>query len=75
VILEVAGRLGLEVEERAPRREDLVRATEIMLSSTLRGLVAVVDVERRKIGGGAPGPIFRALAAGYEETVRSELGL
>lgn len=75
VILEVAERLGLEVEERAPRREDLVRATEVMLSSTLRGIVPVVDVERRKIGTGTPGSVFRDLAAGYEETVRRELGL
>jgi branched-subunit amino acid aminotransferase/4-amino-4-deoxychorismate lyase len=75
VILEVAERLGLQVEERAPRREDLVRAAEAMLSSTLRGIVPVVEVERRKIGGGVPGPLFRELAAGYEETVRRELGL
>ncbi len=74
VLLEVAERLGLPVEERAPKPEDLAEASEVVLSSALRGIVPVVQIEGRRVGDGVPGPVFLAFLAGYRDVVRRETG-
>ncbi|HUB07804.1 MAG TPA: aminotransferase class IV [Myxococcales bacterium] len=56
LVLALAGRLGLEARERPLRPEDLRRADELFLTSTLRELVPIVRVDGRRVGAGTPGP-------------------
>lgn len=64
-VLELAARLGLRCEERRLRAEDLARADEVFITSSIRELVPVVRADDVVIGGGAPGPVYRRLLAAY----------
>jgi branched-subunit amino acid aminotransferase/4-amino-4-deoxychorismate lyase len=73
VLLEEAYRLGMPVEERGIAVEELNEISELFLSSSLRELVAVTEVEGGKIGIGALGPVFHELAGRYASVVDKEL--
>jgi D-alanine transaminase len=73
VLLEEAYRLGMPVEERGIAVEELNEISELFLSSSLRELVAVTEVEGVKIGIGALGPVFQELAGRYASVVDKEL--
>src|SRR5262245_20163374 len=56
---------GIPVREAVLRDEDLFGAEESFLTSTTREVVPIVQVDDRTIGGGKPGPVTKALLAGY----------
>ena len=67
VLLELAPQLGIPMEERTLKPEDLRRADELFISSTNRNLIGVGTLEEHTYAG-APGPITRRLEeafAGY----------
>jgi D-alanine transaminase len=66
-ILECAHRLKIPVVEGPISRALLDQAAELMISSSLRELVAVVMLDDEPIGEGSPGPICRQLHAAYRE--------
>jgi len=66
-LLECARALGLRVEYAAPSPSELLAADEVMISSSLREVMAVVSVDGHRIGQGAPGPIYRALLEAYRQ--------
>ena len=66
-ILECAHRLKIPVVEGPISRALLDQAAELMISSSLRELVAVVMLDEEPIGEGSPGPICRQLHAAYRE--------
>jgi branched-chain amino acid aminotransferase len=70
VIETLAPRLGLFVEERRVRPEELAEAGEALLTSALLGVAPLVEVDGRKVGAGGPGPVLQMLAAALEETSR-----
>jgi branched-chain amino acid aminotransferase len=70
-LLEVAAELGRVVRFEAITPEDVLAADEVFLSSSLREVVPVVAVDGRRVGGGAPGPVTRALHAAF----RARIGL
>jgi len=78
-LFEVGSALGIPVREAVLRDEDLFGADESFLTSTTRELVPIVQVDDRKIGSGAPGPITKALLDGYrkkaQELTRSAITL
>ena len=55
ILLALAPKAGLEVEERTVPPGELFEAQEVFLSSTLKEVVPVVSVDGRPIGPGAPG--------------------
>jgi D-alanine transaminase len=59
--LEAAARLGLPVEERPIPLEELFAADEVFLASTTMWTYPLIEVDRRKIGDGKPGPVARLL--------------
>ena len=67
LILECAHRLKIEVREQAIPRQMLHDADEIMISSTIRELVAVVTLDDQTIGDGRPGPVCRQLHRDYRK--------
>jgi len=64
VLLEIAPRLGIPMEERTLTPADLRRADEMFISSTNRNLLGVGSLEDH-IFAGAPGPITRRLEEAF----------
>jgi branched-chain amino acid aminotransferase len=66
-ILEWCAEAGLPVRVRPIGVDELTAATEIFLSSSLRGVVPVTRLERRVLSAG---PITARIAAGYAASMR-----
>ena len=54
---------GRPVERANLTVEDVLAAEEIFLTNSSWGVLPVVRVERHEVGGGAPGPVARAMRA------------
>ncbi|MBN1269561.1 MAG: branched-chain-amino-acid transaminase [Kiritimatiellae bacterium] len=67
VVMELAPDLGLEVRENVLTRYDLYTADEVFLTGTAAEIIGVVEVDRRRIGSGKPGPWTRKLEARFRE--------
>jgi branched-chain amino acid aminotransferase len=72
-VIALARDLGIPVEERPVDRTELYVAEEVFLCGTAAGLSPVVEIDRRKIGTGKPGPIFLRLQELYENVVRGKV--
>jgi D-alanine transaminase len=66
VILELAHRDGMEVDERPFSLEEARAAPEAALSSTSSLLLPVVAIDGNPVGGGRPGPAVRRLMELYD---------
>lgn len=60
-VIELAGDLGLIVEERDLPREALYAADEVFMTGTAAEITPVRSVDRKPVGSGKPGPITRTL--------------
>ncbi len=60
-VIELAGRLGIEVEERAVPAADLFKADEVFLTGTTTEIRPIGKIDGRRIGDGAVGPVTRRL--------------
>ena len=72
VTLEVAAKLGIRVEERALREEEVRRADELFITSTTREIHWVQRWNDRYIGQGKCGPITTKLHQAFRDRVRAE---
>ncbi|HXZ20989.1 MAG TPA: aminotransferase class IV [Candidatus Acidoferrales bacterium] len=64
VLLEIAPRIGIPMEEHTLTPDDLRRADEMFISSTNRNLLGVGSLEDQ-IFEGAPGPVTRRLEEAF----------
>ena len=64
---------GLTVEERSIDRTELYAAHEVFLCGTGAQLSPVVEIDRRMVADGRPGPITRKLHDLYFEVVRGRV--
>lgn len=55
--------------------DQLLEAQEAFLTGSLRELVPIIALDRKPIGDGRPGPVFRRLLEAYRELVRAEVGV
>jgi branched-chain amino acid aminotransferase len=69
VLLEIGASVGVPVEERVLKPEDLYSADEVFISSTNRSMLGVSEINGRKIPN-TPGPITRKMEAAFGEYVR-----
>jgi branched-chain amino acid aminotransferase len=65
--------LEVEVIERAVDRTELYLADEVFLCGTGAQISPVVEIDRRRVADGEPGPITRALSRTYFDAVRGRL--
>jgi branched-chain amino acid aminotransferase len=65
--------MGLEVRERSIDRTELYSADEVFLCGTGAQISPVIEIDRRTIGSGRPGPISRELSRTYFDAVRGRL--
>jgi branched-chain amino acid aminotransferase len=71
-ILALARREGIEARERSLSLEDLRSSDEAFLSSSVRGVVAIVRLDGRAVGAGSPGPVTRRIRRLFEEAADAE---
>ena len=71
VILELASQLGVPIVERQLTRYDIFVADECFLTGTAAEVIPVVELDRRKIGEGKPGPVTRRFIAAFKELAGS----
>jgi branched-subunit amino acid aminotransferase/4-amino-4-deoxychorismate lyase len=69
LVLRIARRTGLRVREAPLPVARLRRADEVFVTASTIELVPVVRIDRVAVGGGRPGPMTRALQAGYQAAV------
>jgi 4-amino-4-deoxychorismate lyase len=62
-LLRLAPGIGYRVEEGAWPLDEVMGADEVCLSSSVREVVGVIEVDGQRIGDGRPGPGARALQA------------
>ena len=66
-------RMDLDVIERTVDRTELYTADEVFLCGTGAQISPVIEIDRRKIGTGRPGPVTRELSRTYFDAVRGKL--
>jgi branched-chain amino acid aminotransferase len=71
-VIACARELGIDVEERTVRAQELRDADECFVTSSVREVRAIVRLNGRPIGAGSPGPVTEALAGAYSSLVRAE---
>jgi len=69
-IMDLADQLGYPVKEEPFTRHDVYIADEAFLTGTAAEVIAVVEVDGRRIGTGKPGPITRHLLEAFRKLVR-----
>ena len=75
VVLELAGKLGYEVQERSVTLEEMFTADEAFHSGTLSEVKPCIEVDGKPIGNGKVGPVTRALVDAFlEETGTASAG-
>lgn len=70
-LLAVCAREGIAVSERVLMPEDLQRATEMFISSSVREIIPIVLLNGRPIGDGVPGAQTRRVHAAYKREVEA----
>jgi branched-chain amino acid aminotransferase len=66
-VMQLAASDGFDVRAETVELYDLYTADEVFMCSTAGGLLAVVELDGRKIGDAKPGPIFTRLRDQYQE--------
>ena len=69
IVLELARKEGLPVEERFVSLDDFIRADEIFLTGTTVEVLPVIRVDGRQVGSGRPGPVTQKLQAVFQRFV------
>lgn len=71
-VLALARDLGLAVRSAELTRDDVYLADEAFLCGTAAELVPIIELDRRRVGSGAPGPCTRRLQASFQAAVHGE---
>lgn len=66
-IQELCEALGLPFEMRRIRKDEVLEADEVFLSSATKEVLAVARIDGKPVGTGKPGPVYRKLYAAYQE--------
>jgi branched-chain amino acid aminotransferase len=68
-LITVAGDMGYEVLEQPISRDQLYISDELFLTGTAAEIIAVTEVDFRKVGNGKMGPVTRAIQKVFHETI------
>jgi len=69
LVLELARKEGLPVEERFVTLDELLKADEVFLSGTTVEVLPVIRVDSKQIGSGKPGPVTQKLQSAFHRLV------
>lgn len=68
----LAAEAGLEIQRKRITRDEAWIADEVFFTGTAAEITPVVELDRRRIGDGKPGPLTRTLQSAYFAAVRGE---
>jgi branched-chain amino acid aminotransferase len=68
-LFEIAKELRIQVTFEFVTPEDLVKADEVFVSSSIREILPVVEVDGERVADGKPGPVTRRLHAAFRAKV------
>jgi branched-chain amino acid aminotransferase len=68
-VLDAAARLGIAVDQGELKPDDLYRADEVFITSSIRELLPVVRIDGRLVGAGTPGVVSRQLHRAFRVAV------
>jgi branched-chain amino acid aminotransferase len=71
VVFELAAKLGIRALERELIRHDIYTADECFLTGTAAEVIPAVQLDRRLIGNGQPGPMTLQLIESFRELTRA----
>lgn len=72
VVIQLAQKEGLSVVEKNLTRYDLHVSDELFLTGTAAEVIGIVEIDKRVIGDGRPGPITRLLRERFDNYTRGE---
>ena len=72
VIIDLAAKLGIEVQRTTLTRHQLFNADECFLTGTAAEVIPVVEVDGRTIGDGKPGRTTKELMKRFKEVTKKE---
>lgn len=64
---ELAQAAGIPFESRPISEAEVADADELMLSSATKEVLPILQYNGKPVGAGQPGPVYRALRAGYDQ--------
>jgi len=67
LIEEICRAAGIGFELRRIRREEVLGADELLLSSATKEVLPVTTLDGKPVGTGRPGPVYAQLYAGYQK--------
>jgi D-alanine transaminase len=68
---QLCGQAGIPFELRRVRREEVLAADELLLSSATKEVLPCTVLDGKPVGTGRPGPIYDKLFAGYQQAKRA----
>lgn len=71
-VVQLAEKAKVPVQEVTLQRHDVYTADECFLTGTAAEVIAVVEIDGRKIGAGVPGPITQDLRQRFQKFARGE---
>ena len=71
VVMELAREREYDVQEARMTRYDLYTADEVFLTGTAAEVIGIIDIDRRPIGEGRPGPVTEQLCRDFKKLARS----
>ena len=69
LVEQLAQAKGIAFEIRPIHRDEVMAASELMLSSATKEILPIVTLDGHPVGAGVPGPVYRKLRAGYDEAI------
>jgi len=67
VIVELAAANGMPLEFGAVSEAEVRAADEIWVTSSSKEVLAIVELDGKRVGDGRPGPVFRRMYQAYQE--------
>lgn len=74
VLLEIAAKHQIRIEERLFTKEELFAADEVFVTSATSNVLPVATIDGKKIGSGKPGEITKKIGLLYQEHVTEQTG-
>ncbi|MGE0598012.1 MAG: branched-chain amino acid transaminase [Dehalococcoidia bacterium] len=72
VMQMAADDLGIQIVQREIDRTELYIADEVFMTGTAAHLTPIVEIDRRKVGSGRPGPITSKLSGLFYDAIRGK---
>lgn len=74
-VLEIAQSLGIPVEIRRFRREEMYQADEAFITGTVTEVMPLVVIDDRPIGDARPGPVTKRIYSSFRSLIASDASM